>query len=131
MRRRIAREEPIMTEVTVKWDGKTVQVTPDGPTQLFYDYPKGPHEVAWKLSASPKPPQAPTRESYRLKIAWEYDAPFSRVAPPAEGVTDEVHATGNTRREGEYGYSVLIVDEKDQVVAGVDPRIANNPKPPR
>ncbi len=124
MRHRIVAGEPVTKKITVTWNGKTVEVD-EKEAKLYYDHEKGPHEVTWELVKT-----SISAQEYRLKIAWEYDAPFSLVANP-KGEKGKVDGTGNTRRRGNYGYSVLLVDENDQVVAGVDPRILNDPFPPR
>jgi hypothetical protein len=108
--------------VRIDFDGTTARCTPD-EVQLYFDDPKRPDSVRWAVGPLPK-------GATRLVIKWDVASPFIHLGVELPQSREEalvLLGTGNVRETGVFHYSVMAVDEKGQILAGVDPRIRNDP----
>ncbi len=110
--------------VTIEFDGTAARCTPD-EVQLYFDDPKHPNSVRWAVGKMPK-------GATRLVVKWDVASPFIHlgVEVPKESESLVLLGTGNVREPGVFHYSVMAVNEEGQILAGVDPKIINDPTPP-
>jgi hypothetical protein len=110
--------------VTVSGAGKPgeISVSPETATISWLD-PAVPDSVRWVFDNVP--------EGISVLIKWDVESPFQNFGAHCLGDGRlEVIGTGNKGVGGLYRYSVLFVDGKQQIVAGVDPELENLPPPP-
>lgn len=110
-------------EVEIAWDGKTVTVKPE-TVQLYYDHPEGPDSIKWKFVR-----KGGNLRPHDYKIVFDTCGPFGKVTPKKTSFDKNINGTDNKKQKGRYHYAVLIVDERGQIVGGVDPLIENEPLP--
>ncbi len=109
--------KPLNINVTIK--NGHVSVDPKD-AEIDPNHAKIPSEVTWTVIGN--------TEGYRVKIAWSDCGPFEYVKEVDKGKS--VVGRVNTEIKGVYEYSVLFVDNDDQIVAGCDPRVWNGTNPP-
>ena len=91
---------------------------------VFFNNPNKPDSVRWVFNGLPE-------GAVSVVIKWDVESPFQNFGAECHGDGRLVLiGTGNTGIEGLYRYSILFLDEKGQVVAGVDPEVGNDPEPP-
>jgi hypothetical protein len=111
--------------VAIEFEEGTARCTPD-EAQLYYDDPGKPDSVRWAVGRMPT-------GATRLVVKWDVASPFIHLGvevPQAPGESLVLLGTGNVRETGVFHYSVMAVNEEGQILAGVDPRIRNDPWEP-
>jgi hypothetical protein len=64
-------------------------------------------------------------------IKWDVESPFQNFGAECHGDGSIVLiGTGNKGIGGTFRYSILFLDAKEQVVAGIDPTVVSQPPPP-
>ena len=111
--------------VEIDVDSKTKNVKPVADAHLKFNQPDEPDSVRWEIKKFPAGAKS-------VLIKWDVDSPFLHLGtevavPPVKAV---IIGTGNTREEGWFKYSVIFLNARGEIVAGLDPKIFNDPEPP-
>ncbi len=110
-------------KVVVGGERSSIEVTPDPVTVYWLDATKE-DSIRWEFN-TPLPGGAKS-----VVIKWDVESPFQNFGAECDNGRLVLIATGNTGIGGLFRYSILFLDEKGQVVAGVDPGVHNDPVHP-